>query len=238
LTVDRATAYMEKAAREARENTSWSDLRIEYESALRDFVRGVLGEAEFRRDLEEFVQPLIDPGYINALSQLLIKLTAPGVPDVYQGTEIWDYSLVDPDNRRPVDYDLRRGLLIELEQMDASNAWKQRARGVAKMWLLRRILRLRAARPQLFDGGAQYEPVRAFGSKEDHLLGFVRGGVAMTLVPRLVLGLKNEWGDTAIRLKGGSWRDVLTDRTWAAGELRLGPVLDQFPVALLVKERS
>jgi (1->4)-alpha-D-glucan 1-alpha-D-glucosylmutase len=106
LEVDRALTYMEKAIREAKVHTSWTHMNPDYEEAVRGFVTDVLSDPEFTSDLAAFVAPLVQPGRVNALAQTLLKLTAPGVPDLYQGTEVWNLSLVDPDNRRPVDYDL------------------------------------------------------------------------------------------------------------------------------------
>lgn len=107
IDAERAAAFMEKAAREAKMHTGWERPDPDYENALKAFVEGVLSDPAFVSDLEAFVTPLIEPGRINALSQTLIKLTAPGVPDLYQGTGLWDLSLVDPDNRRPVDFAFR-----------------------------------------------------------------------------------------------------------------------------------
>ncbi len=117
LPVDRAHAYMEKASREAKQHTNWTDGDAAYDDALKSFVTSALGDKEFLADLERFVAPLIEPGQINSLAQTLLKLTAPGVPDIYQGTELWDSSLVDPDNRRPVDFEKRQRLLAELTQL-------------------------------------------------------------------------------------------------------------------------
>src|SRR5690606_3842154 len=114
---DRVLPYLEKACREAKEHTSWTQANAAYEESVRRFAEGVLGDAELVADLERFVARLVEPGRSNSLAQELIKLTSPGVPDVYQGTELWDLSLVDPDNRRPVDFALRRRLLAELDHL-------------------------------------------------------------------------------------------------------------------------
>ena len=118
IDVERATAYMLKATREAKAHTAWTEPNEAYEEALKNFViAGILKDREhFVADWKKFVKPLIEPGRVNSLSQALIKLTAPGVPDIYQGNELWDMSLVDPDNRRPVDYEGRRKLLAELKR--------------------------------------------------------------------------------------------------------------------------
>ncbi|MBW3534959.1 MAG: malto-oligosyltrehalose synthase, partial [Gemmatimonadetes bacterium] len=162
LPVERAMPYMEKASREAKARTSWTDPVPEYDDALRGFVEGVLADEDFRDSLRGFAAPLVGAGRINALSQKLVQLTMPGVPDVYQGTELWDLSLVDPDNRRPVDFDARQGLLEELEAREAEPAPERgplpvleevRLRseeGLPKLWLVRQSLALRRRRPQAF----------------------------------------------------------------------------------------
>src|SRR6185295_11194257 len=151
LSVERAAAYMEKAAREAKVHTAWTHVNAEYEEALREFIRGILEDAEFVTDLESFVAPLVEPGRINSLAQTLLKLTAPGVPDFYQGTEIWDLSLVDPDNRRPVDYELRRGLLADLKGgMTPEEILARMEEGLPKLWVIRQGLQLRRRNPEPF----------------------------------------------------------------------------------------
>jgi (1->4)-alpha-D-glucan 1-alpha-D-glucosylmutase len=163
------------------------------------------------------------------LSAKLIQLTAPGVPDVYQGSELWELSLVDPDNRRPVDFDLRRQLLADLDSgwlppIDAS--------GAAKLLVTSRALRLRRDRPDLF---TRYAPLAAYGATAAHAIAFDRGE-AVTIATRLPIGLERAggWGDTEIVLAGRPFDDVITGRTHEGGTLRLAEVLDRYPVALLV----
>src|SRR4029077_3681493 len=142
ISAERAAAYMEKATREAKAHTSWTRINPEYEEALRGFVNGVLDDPDFVADLEAFVAPLVEPGRINSLAQTLLKIASPGVPDFYQGSELWDLSLVDPDNRRPVDYDLRRRLLAELKGGDLKGGMPPEAilaradEGRPKLWLI------------------------------------------------------------------------------------------------------
>jgi (1->4)-alpha-D-glucan 1-alpha-D-glucosylmutase len=114
---ERVTAYMEKAVREAKTHTSWTQQNKEFEDALRSFIERILDSAPFLSELEAFVAQIVLPGRINSLTQTLIKCTAPGVPDTYQGSELWDLRLVDPDNRGPVDYEVRQSMLAELKAM-------------------------------------------------------------------------------------------------------------------------
>ncbi|HEU4342147.1 MAG TPA: malto-oligosyltrehalose synthase [Candidatus Binatia bacterium] len=228
---DRAVAYMEKASREAKTHTSWTNPSPTYERPLRAFVEGVLNDAQFQTELAAFVKPLIEPGRINSLSQTLIKLTAPGIPDFYQGTELWDLSLVDPDNRRPVDYAVRRRLLSELGEMTAEQIWNRSDEGLPKLWLIRQALKLRSDR-QLCGTESSYRGLFARGAKADHVVAFARGERALTVVPRFVIKLEGNWGDTSLDLPAGRWLNQFTGES-VEKEIRLADLLKRFPVALL-----
>ncbi|TME16758.1 MAG: malto-oligosyltrehalose synthase [Chloroflexi bacterium] len=233
LSLDRALAYMEKAAREAKLRTSWTSPDQAFEAALRGFVTATLSDAGFCADLDRFVRPLLEPGWVNSLAQKLIALTAPGVPDLYQGSELWDLSLVDPDNRRPVDFELRRRLLAEVPGLTAEAAWARRAEGLPKLLVVARALGLRRRRPEIFREGAAYERLTVTGSRAEHLVAFARGAGAVTLAPRLLIGLAGDWADTTVRLPAGEWRCELTGRSTAGGEQPVGALLSDFPVSLL-----
>ncbi|MGZ3678251.1 MAG: malto-oligosyltrehalose synthase [Ktedonobacterales bacterium] len=239
IDVERATAYMEKAAREAKLYTSWTEPQPDYERALRTFVESALADDEFVADVQRFVDSLTTPGWITSLAQTLLKLTAPGVPDIYQGTEIWNLSLVDPDNRRPVDYDLRRRLLTDLEGATIEDIWARRDEGLPKLWLIRQALALRQRRPELFGPRATYLPLAAQGTKAAHVVAFVRTGEAVTVTPRLVLNLGGDhadWADTTLELPPGRWHNELTGDTVEGGTITLADLLRRFPVALLARE--
>ena len=184
LPLERAVAYMEKASKEAKAHTSWIDPNPEYDKALRAFVEGCLGDPEFAADLAAFVQPLLMAGWMTSLSMKLLALTAPGVPDLYQGSELWDLSLVDPDNRRPVDFERRARLLEESAAMGVEEAWQRLDEGLPKLLLVSRALALRRRRPELFVRGS-YEPLRVRGEKAGHLVAFIGEGSCVTLAPRL-----------------------------------------------------
>ncbi len=239
LALERAWAYMEKAIREAKTHTSWTAPNPEYEQAMKTFVEGALGDREFVADLEAFVAELREPWYVSALAQALLKLAAPGVPDIYQGTELWDLSLVDPDNRRPVDYNLRRRLLAELEGATPEAIWERRAEGLPKLYLIRQALALRARRPELFGLRSTYQPLLARGARAGHVVAFARGTAVVAVAPRLVIGLGGDWADTVLELPDGRWRSELTDdalETPEGGAVALGELLRRFPVALLARE--
>ena len=210
LEVERALTYMEKAICEAKVHTSWTHTNADYEEAVRGFVTDVLADPEFTADLATFVASLVQAGRVNALAQTLLKLTAPGVPDLYQGTEVWNLSLVDPDNRRPVDYDLRRRLLHELEGATPEQMWARVDEGLPKLWLIRQALALRRRQPELFGPQGDYQPLLAKGERAAHVVAFMRGKGVVTVVPRLVLGLNGDWGNTTLKMPDGSWRNELT----------------------------
>ena len=231
--VDRAVAYAEKASREQKQRTSWLDPDPGYDATVERWVRGVLADDELLSDLEAFVAPLVVHGWAASLAQRLVQLTMPGVPDVYQGTELWDLSLVDPDNRRPVDYEARARLLAELDAMSVEEVGERAAEGLPKLFVTSRALRLRRSRPAAFDGS--YEPLATAGAWADRVVAFARGGEVVTVVPRLTIAV-DDWKDTTVTLPPGRWRDVLTGDALDGGERAVAEVLGRFPVALL--ERS
>jgi (1->4)-alpha-D-glucan 1-alpha-D-glucosylmutase len=232
LSRERAHAYAEKAAREAGQSTRWTDVDEEFERSLHAVVDAAFDDPTTNEEIQAFVARIALPGWSNSLSQKLLQLTMPGVPDVYQGTELWDHSLVDPDNRRTVDYALRRSLL---ETLDGGTVPAIDDTGTAKLLVVSRALRARRDSPELF--GA-YEPVEVTGSAADHVIAADRGG-AVPVATRLPvgLGLKGGWGDTALRLPTGAWRDLFTgERVVSTAEgVPVGDVLRHLPVALLVR---
>jgi (1->4)-alpha-D-glucan 1-alpha-D-glucosylmutase len=238
LESERALTYMEKAIREAKVHTSWTDMNADYEEAVRGFVSDALADPAFSADLAAFVAPLIQPGRVNALAQTLLKLTAPGVPDLYQGTEVWNLSLVDPDNRRPVDYDLRRRLLSALDGATPEEIWARVEEGLPKLWLIRQALALRRQQPELFGPQADYQPLPAKGERAAHVVAFARGHGIVTVVPRLVLGLNGNWGHTTLELPDGAWRNELTGDAVDGNVTRMSDLLARLPVALLTRREG
>lgn len=217
--------YVVKAAREASQDTTWTDVSESYEQAIRTAVDACFDHESVRGQLQRLLSLVEQPGWSNSLSRKLVQLTMPGVPDVYQGTELFDDSLVDPDNRRPVDYAARRAMLdsAPLPWLDAS--------GAAKFHVVRHALRLRREHPELF---TTYEPVTASGTAAEHFLGFDRGG-AITAVTRLPYGLgqKGGWSTTSIELDG-PWTDRLTGASFT-DRVALDELFDHYPVALLTR---
>jgi (1->4)-alpha-D-glucan 1-alpha-D-glucosylmutase len=234
---DRLQQYMLKAAHEAKRHTSWKIPNADYEGALAAFVHGVVNDADLIADLEALLAPLIRPARISSLAQTLIKYTAPGVPDLYQGTELWDMSLVDPDNRRPVDYDLRRDLLAELDGLSPEAVLARMNEGLPKLLVIRRALEVRRAHPELYAARATYQPLAATGERAHHVVAFARSGGAITVVPRLLVGLAGDWGDTTLELPAGRWVNAFTADE-CEGRQRLTDLLRRFPVALLVRQED
>ncbi|MGE5257720.1 MAG: malto-oligosyltrehalose synthase [Hyphomicrobiales bacterium] len=233
---DRLVPVMLKAAKEAKVYTSWTDSDPAYEEALRKFVEGVLGHAEFTADLAAFLEPLAWPTLVTSLSQTLIKCTAPGVPDIYQGTELWDRNLVDPDNRRPVDFDLRRRRQAEISTLSLAEILDRQAEGLPKLFLLQRVLSVRRRMVEAFGPQGDYRPLTAAGMRSGHLVAFMRGGQAVILSARLAVGLAGDWKDTVIKLPAGTWENVFTGERFSGTSQYLSRILKQFPVALLARE--
>ncbi len=236
---DRLSTYMLKAVREAKQQTSWTQQNKEFEDALKIFIERLYGSTEFISSIDEFVSRIISPGRVNSLAQTLLKCTAPGVPDTYQGSELWDLHLVDPDNRGPIDYVARQSLLSELESGMAVEEILQRMdSGMPKLWLLYCALHLRRRRPELFGAGADFVPLAIEGRKTDHAMGYLRAGSLATIVPRWNLKLAGNWSNTTVDLPGQRWRNLLTDEILNGGRVLMQNLLRRFPVALLVKEES
>ena len=236
ISIDRTIAYMMKAAREAKVHTSWTQQNQEFEDALKAFITRIFDSKEFLLELTAFVAHVLLPGRINSLAQTLIKYAAPGIPDTYQGCELWDLRLVDPDNRSPVDYELRRSRLAELQAgLNIEEVMKRIDSGMPKLWVAFQALHLRRDHPHWFNDAADYTPLLAEGPKQAHLIGFLRGGSVAVLAPRWNIRLGSGFGSTIVQLPAGAWTNILTGDELNGGESRLQSLFQKFPVALLVK---
>jgi (1->4)-alpha-D-glucan 1-alpha-D-glucosylmutase len=251
---ERLAAWQEKALREAKRHTGWAAPDAEYEAACRDFLHQVMDPERISRvlfDIADFVERIAAPGVINSLAQALLRITSPGVPDLYQGTEYWDFSLVDPDNRRPVDFDARRtSLEADHAPVDLLPDWKD---GRVKQAVITRALRHRAGSGALFTEGS-YVPLRAEGERADHVIAFARvheGRASITVITRLpghLPGISTipladpaAWAGTFVSTPrnffGRRIKDVLAPESGEGremtGKLPLSDILATFPVALL-----
>jgi (1->4)-alpha-D-glucan 1-alpha-D-glucosylmutase len=256
--IERIKQYMVKALREAKESTSWHEPDPDYEAFLAAFVDTLLAEPWWpglREEIRAYTDRISWHGALNSLAQTLLKITCPGIPDFYQGTELWSLVLVDPDNRQPVDFAERRAQLTALEPLlgspaapgvrDLLAAWRT---GAIKLYVTAAGLRFRRGHAQLFQYGS-YLPLQTRGAAADRLVAFARVSgteVAVVVVPRLLAGLcppgglpsASAWDDTAIELppawRGREWRNVLTGEvTGGEGILRAGELLRTLPLALL-----
>jgi len=230
LPLARAQQFAEKATREARLRTSWRRPDGDYEAARARWLAAVYADRELIADLAAFAAQLQPHGDRNALAQLLVKLTVPGVPDLYQGNELRDDALVDPDNRRPVDLALRSRLLHELG--DARLDQIASELGAAKLWTVRRVLALRRRAPDRL--AAPYRALAAAGPHAHRVFAYARGEDLVAVIPRL--GARAEaWRDTTLTLAPGTWRDVLSDREVTGGVRPLAELWQILPIALYLR---
>ncbi len=236
LDIDRLKAYMQKAMREAKLHTSWVANNPEYEDALNGYMEKLLADPAFCSDIKAFVGDLLPAAWVNSLTQTLLKHTSPGVPDLYQGGELWDTSLVDPDNRRPVDYALRSRMLDSLHGMSAREIMDRAAEGLPKLWLVHRALTLRNEHPEYFAEEASYEPLFAGGEDAHRVVAYLRGGEVLTVAPRWVHGKPTV--NAVLRLPEGRWQNWLTAEVVQGGDVAVAELLASFPVALLVRAKA
>jgi len=244
--VARIQDYMVKALKEAKLNSSWIEPDEEWEKATREFVATILDPQrgrKFLRHFEPFVEKIAPLGAGNSLAQLALKCTAPGVPDFYQGCETWDLTLVDPDNRRPIDYESRRALLAKIEGATAAMLLEDWRSGGVKLFTMRQLLRLRHELEGVFANGS-YRPLAVAGSHAERLVAFSRSLDARevaVIVPRLTgpLGfpaIGRVWKDTSVDLAAGRWRDAFFGREIdVAGTARVAELLGEFPVGCWVR---
>ncbi|MGN7886146.1 malto-oligosyltrehalose synthase [Dyadobacter endophyticus] len=255
---ERLCEYLRKALREAKTNSSWSSPKEDYEKGIHDFANGALKEGSaFAESLRKFLESIADFGIINSLAQLVLKFTCPGIPDVYQGCELWDLSLVDPDNRRQVDFRKRKEWLDQLESYEPDQLleriWESRHNGLVKLWLTQRLFGLRRENPMLFIQG-EYIPLQVNGIYKDNLLAFMRiykRDVCVTVVPLHTAVMSRaqrkdffelDWEDTYITLPENilsEWTDLLTgsEVTFQA-KLFPSALFGGMPLAILKGKRA
>ena len=236
LNVDRALAYMEKATREAKQQTSWTQNNLAFEEHLKEFIRLTLGDEDFVAEVEALVKLIDRAGRVNSLSQTLLKCTVPGVPDLYQGSELWDHRLVDPDNRGPVDFEERRRMLDEMQHWNVDQVMEQMESGMPKLWTIQQALRVRRQFPDCFNASGVYSALDIRGEKREHLVAFLRGDRVAVIAPRLSVGVAQGWSGTEITLPQGRWGNVMTGEAIEGDVFEPARQFSRFPVALLTRE--
>ncbi|MDP8262526.1 MAG: malto-oligosyltrehalose synthase [Candidatus Ancaeobacter aquaticus] len=258
--IKRVKEYSIKAVREAKVHTAWLKPDNEYESAYISFIESVLKPStdnQFLKHFLPFQQKVAHYGRLNSLSQTVLKMTTPGIPDFYQGTELWDLNFVDPDNRRSVDYKKRMGLLRDIQKKEKNKVSQliqellcAMCDGKVKQYVVYRALRARKELKDLFQKGS-YMPLDVEGARKEHIVAFTRrhnDRWVIIIVPRFLVSLVNKgeiplgnkiWKDTAINLNNmpGQWHNVFTDKAISIKDvLTVGEVLSEFPVAILVSK--
>jgi len=258
--------YMLKAVREAKVNTSWINPNTVYEDALMLFIERILNpssDSQFLKDFRPFQKKISDCGMFNSLSQTLLKITSPGVPDFYQGTEIWNFSLVDPDNRGRVDYEKREEMLEKLKRRESETHPRELAReltanresGGIKLYLTYRALHCRSANREVYQAG-EYIPLDVAGDRANNICAFARkteDRELITVAPRFFTGIirqsgglplgEEAWGNSCIVLSSGEpatvYRNIFTGEDVTSfsfqggAALRLPEIIRNFPVALM-----
>lgn len=244
---ERMKEYLAKALSEGKVNLSWVNPRPEYTEAVQSFTDRILGSREFVDELNTLLEPVRLHGAVNSLAQMVLKATSPGVPDFYQGTDLWDLSLVDPDNRRPVDYAHRVQALAALAALPETEAIREvlgtLEDGRVKLLTMQKTLAARNAHRATFDDGA-YTPIEV--SDADHAFAYLRGDDVLVVIPRFTytltggkaaMPLGSAWGDLRVSAPSGTWRDAFTGKNLEASSdgLGLAEVFGEFPVAVLVR---
>lgn len=249
--VNRIQAYMEKAIREAKVNTSWINPNKLHEERVQQFIQKVLSpDSPFISDFKQFVPKIISAGMLNSLSQVLLKLTSPGVPEIYQGSEIWDFSLVDPDNRRPVDFEMRRSLLKGIKKNSIQQMLQHPEDGQIKLFITRKTLEVRHQLVKLFSHGS-YIPLAVEGDKQNHVIAFARlfeKKAVVVVSSRFFIPLMedtipvipaNTWKNTRIilppELAIGQFQNHFSDKEFSVDKhsIDLEKLFDPLPFALL-----
>jgi (1->4)-alpha-D-glucan 1-alpha-D-glucosylmutase len=239
--VERLQNYMLKATREAKTHTAWTEPNEKYESGTKRFIEAIIKDRKFRASLAEFAGEVAYFGMFNSIAQVLLKCSCPGVPDFYQGSEHWDLTLVDPDNRRPIDYGIRKRLLGEVQNAEIGELLANWESGGIKIFTVANCLRIRREEAALREG--EYRPVEVRGAKAEHVVAFERradNGRILVAVPRFVrtltggrrmLPTAEDWGDTRLEIDAGDFVNLITGER--SKEVQAATLFARFPAAIL-----
>ena len=250
----RLQEYLIKALREGKINSDWANPNTEYEEKVKRFAAWLLDTSgKFHLSLAQFVDEIGDYGIVNSLAQLALKLTCPGVPDIYQGTELWDYSFADPDNRREVNYNSHMKLLEEIRKMSVKNMWAARKNGGIKMYITQQLLQARKENPSLFTDG-DYIPLEVKGAYKEYILAFARvnnNSCCVVIIPLHIATLSTkqqtivdniDWKDTCVKslYEDGLWNNITTREKLIikAATINVKEVFNTLPIAMLIYEKA
>jgi len=252
---DRLSQYIEKALREAKKRSDWAEPDEDYENSLKDFAQLLISpQSGGYNILSVFLKEIADFAIVNSLSQLLLKFTCPGIPDIYQGTELWDLSLVDPDNRRPVDYQKRDGFMVDLENSTSKTLWQERYSGKIKLWLTKTLFNIRKEHYELFENG-DYIPLTVQGKYFKNIFAFARKQNQKWIIVAVPLGMASltktiadkpfDWLDTEILLPENAptaWKDLLSKQSAVKDFLNQGIQVNQLfteiPLAIIALKQK
>lgn len=234
---ERMGEYMQKAVREAKLHSSWHSPNEAYEAAIARYLDCIYADAGLCSEIEQFVDSISLASHANSLAQLVLKLTCPGVPDIYQGTELWDFSLVDPDNRRPVDFAQRERLSSGLEGRSPEELWASRHDGAVKLHVIQRALALRRRRADAFGARGAYRALTAEGPRAQRLVAFDRGPDVVVAVSRWWAKHGDDFSATSLQLAAGTWKNVLLNQTsLLRGQVPLDALFGPLPVCILERQ--
>jgi (1->4)-alpha-D-glucan 1-alpha-D-glucosylmutase len=239
ITEQRLTMFLQKAMREAKVHTSWSNPNASYENAVLSFARGAIANPEVMGAVVAFVEKILPIAYRSSLSQTLLKLTACGVPDIYQGAELWDTRLTDPDNRGHVEFTELARILERCSRATAPEVLSDFESGAPKLWLIQKVLELRRKQPEWFGSAAPHLPLHAMGVQAARTVAFRRGQNVIVVAPRLWGNLLAAgFGDTQLDLPPGTYQNLFEQDVSYCGRVDVGQLLSTFPVALLFTETA
>lgn len=237
ISLERTKNFMTKAVREAKVYSNWADPDKEYETILMNYIELLYADTEFMGMIEDFVETIKRPGFLNSIAQLILKLTAPGIPDIYQGNEFWDYSLTDPDNRRPVDFDKAKEAFKKMSRLEPETVMFDLERDLCKSFVIQKILDLRK-RHHLFNEPYNYKSIDITGEYNKYALAFMRGDKILIIVSSMSLKPGSQWKNTKVAFPEGRWKNIFTGKTLSGGYNKLNSFMGSFAGAVFENQNA